>query len=149
MGDSQLEAKSGRGIPANLKRVLSNLVRSVHPEVSLAPKICTALSLFKKKFNFLLIVFWKGLYLGTSVHMWMPWDNTAELVLVGSELCHPACVVSTLPAEPLVPFSLHSPVLITLLLKLFFILPSLTPSLPGPEAHAILELVILPPPPKC
>lgn len=49
----------------------------------------------------------------------MPGDNTAELVLAGSELCHPACVVSTLPAEPLVPLSLPSPVL-TLLLKLLY-----------------------------
>lgn len=101
MGDSPLEAKSGRGIPANLKRGLSDLVRSVHPEVStnvcvlvLSPKSCTAVSLFKKKFNFLLIVFWGGLCLGAAVHMWMPGDSTVELVLSGSECCHPACVVS-------------------------------------------------------
>lgn len=66
---------------------------------------------FLKKFNFLLIVFWGGLCLGAAVHMWMPGDSTGELVLSGSERCHPACVVSALPAEPLVPPSLHSPVL--------------------------------------
>lgn len=82
----------------------------------------------KKKFNFLLIVFWGGLCLGATVHMWMPGDSTVELVLSGSECCHPACVVSVLPAEPLVPPSLHSPVL-TLLLILFLIFLSLTPSL--------------------
>lgn len=76
----------------------------------------------------------------------MPGDNTVELVLCGSELCHLACVVSTLLAEPLVPPSLHFPVL-TLLLKLFFILPSLAPLSQVSATHAVLELVILPP--KC
>lgn len=61
---------------------------------SFLPKAVQQSLYFKKKFNFLLIVFWGGLCLGATVHMWMPGDSTVELVLSGSECCHPACVVS-------------------------------------------------------